>query len=151
MVAIRKIEPQLLLPVRHAVLRPGYPIEACVFDGDYAPHSVHFGAYQEEQLIGCASLVVNYTPKLEVESTAIMQLRGMAVLDPFRNSGVGALLLRAAEDHARTKNIHTIWFNARIKAVSFYERNGYLKQGDPYEIEGVGTHFFMFKTLTQHA
>lgn len=79
-----------------------------------------------------------------------MQLRGMAVLPEYRSKGVGAQLLEAAEKYARSKEINTLWFNARIKAVAFYERNGYLKKGGSYEIEGVGTHYFMLKKLTPH-
>ena len=150
MAVISEIKPHELIPIRQAVLRQGLPVEASIFDGDYAESSAHFGAYAHGELIGCASLVANYTAKLEEGASPMMQLRGMAVLPEYRSKGVGAQLLEAAEKYARSKEINTLWFNARVKAVAFYERNGYLKKGGSYEIEGVGTHYFMLKKLTPH-
>jgi GNAT superfamily N-acetyltransferase len=150
MADIQEIKPHELLAIRQAVLRQGLPLEDSIFDGDYADSSAHFGAYAHGELIGCASLVANYTAKLEEDASPMMQLRGMAVLPEYRSKGVGAQLLQAAEKYARSKEINTLWFNARIKAVAFYERNGYLKKGDSYEIEGVGTHYFMLKKLTPY-
>lgn len=150
MAVIQEIKPHELLAVRQAVLRQGLPLEDSIFDGDYANSSAHFGAYAHGELIGCASLVANYTAKLEEGASPMMQLRGMAVLPEYRSKGVGTQLLKAAEKHACLKKINILWFNARIKAVAFYERNGYLKNGTSYEIEGVGTHYFMFKKLTPH-
>ena len=151
MADISEIKPHELVPIRQAVLRQGLPVEASIFDGDYAELTAHFGAFENNQLIGCASLVANQTTRLEGQTDFMMQLRGMAVLPEYQSKGVGAQLLRAAEKHARSIGTDTLWFNARIRAVAFYERNGYLKKGAPYEIEGVGTHYFMFKKLIPYA
>ena len=100
MADISEIKPHELIPIRQAVLRQGLPVEASIFDGDYAEHTVHFGAFENNQLIGCASLVANQTTRLEGQINFMMQLRGMAVLPEYRSKGVGAQLLRAAEKHA---------------------------------------------------
>lgn len=64
MANISEIKPRELIPIRQAVLRQGLPVEASIFDGDYAEHTVHFGAFENNQLIGCASLVANQTTRL---------------------------------------------------------------------------------------
>jgi hypothetical protein len=38
-----------------------------------------------------------------------------------------------------------IWFNARVEAVGFYEKMGYQKTGNLFEIPDVGVHILMFK------
>ena len=40
-----------------------------------------------------------------------------------------------------------IWFNAREKAVGFYERLGYKKNGNPFSIADIGIHYLMFKKI----
>src|SRR5438067_5434166 len=43
-----------ILPLRHAVLRPGKPASAAVFDRD--GDAVHIGAWDGELLVGCATV-----------------------------------------------------------------------------------------------
>jgi GNAT superfamily N-acetyltransferase len=150
MTLIKQVNASAILTVRQAVLRQGLPIEASIFDKDEDQHTAHFGAFVEANVIGCASLVRNSHTRFTPEFTQIVQLRGMAVLPEYQSSGIGRLLLRAAETKAKEDGIEVMWFNARIKAVPFYEKNGYIKEGEAYEIEGVGTHYFMFKLLSSH-
>ena len=73
------------------------------------------------------------------------QIRGMAVLEAHQQKGYGALLIERAEKYCFEKDASVIWFNAREKAVPFYEKNGYQTKGNSFEIPEVGTHFIMFK------
>lgn len=150
MTIIKQVNAAAILKVRQAVLRQGLPIEASIFDKDEDRHTAHFGAFIGNTIIGCASLVRNAHARFTPEFTQIAQLRGMAVLPEHRDGGIGGLLLRAVETKATEDGIEVLWFNARIKAVPFYEKNGYLREGEAYEIEGVGTHYFMFKILSSH-
>ena len=147
MMIIKQVNAAAILTVRQAVLRQGLPIEASIFDKDEDRHTAHFGAFIGDTIIGCASLVRNAHARFNPEFTQIAQLRGMAVLPEHRDGGIGGLLLRAVETKATEDSLEVLWFNARIKAVPFYEKNGYLSEGEAYEIEGVGTHYFMFKVL----
>jgi GNAT superfamily N-acetyltransferase len=150
MTIIKQVNATTILTVRQAVLRQGLPIEASIFDKDEDPHTAHFGAFIGNTVIGCASLVRNTHTRFKPEFTQIAQLRGMAVLPEHRDGGIGGLLLRAVETKGIEESIEVLWFNARIKAVPFYEKNGYIREGEAYEIEGVGTHYFMFKVLSSH-
>jgi len=54
------------------------------------------------------------------------------VLPAFRRSGIGASLLRAAEDRLRTKNCRAVRLETAVDnqaALSFYKRQGYFIQG----------------------
>lgn len=76
-----------------------------------------------------------------------MQIRGMAVLENFQGKGFGKQLIAHAENLVHSRNICTMWMNARLIAVPFYEGCGYQKQGDAFELSYGGTHFKMIKRL----
>jgi ribosomal protein S18 acetylase RimI-like enzyme len=69
----------------------------------------------------------------------------MAVLNEFQGNGFGTQLLAEAEKYCFDQKASVIWFNAREKAVPFYEKSGYQTMGNSFEIPEVGTHFVMFK------
>ena len=158
--AIKVIHAANTYPVRHPELREGKPIESCAFEGDLLENTLHIGAYLGLELVGVASFMNQPTcfPTENNPSTVTqinsstsqlyeMQLRGMAVLKAHHKKGIGAALLSYGEQKLKKIGYHGIWMNARIKAVGFYEKLGYLIHGDAFEIQGVGTHFKMNKKI----
>ncbi len=131
--------------VRHPVLRAGKPVETCYFEGDELPTTTHFGLFLEEKLLGVLSVFKNECPI--IESKNAYQYRGMAILAPYQNKKYGVLLLDAANTWVAEKQGDLIWFNAREKAIGFYERNGFEKRGSTFEIPGIGVHFLLYKHL----
>ena len=77
----------------------------------------------------------------------VVLLARLAVDRSWQGKGLGAELVKEAENHCVNLNADLIWFNAREKAVRFYEKNDYQILGDAFEIPDVGTHFVMFKKL----
>lgn len=142
---IREITSAETYPVRHPVLRSGKPLEACRFDGDDLPSTTHFGLFDGDALAGVASLFQSPHPGFNEPKQ--FQLRGMAVLEDFRGSGFGEALVQAAEDKVRRAGGTLIWFNAREKAIGFYEKTGYRITGKPFNIGDIGIHFVMFKRM----
>ncbi len=142
---IREITAVETYPIRHPVLRPKQPIASCAFEGDQAATTVHFGYYEHGQLLGVASLFAADNPSFEYP--AQLQLRGMAVLPDQQKKGIGEQLIRYAEDFAHTAHYKLIWFNAREVAIGFYQKIGYSVWGGPFEIDGIGIHYMMFKKL----
>jgi len=124
--------------VRHPVLRKGLPLNTCAFDFDDAPNTLHLGAFANDILVGVLTLL---------NKTENVQLRGMAVLEAFQGQGIGKLLVAHAENQVRQQNICTVWMNARLIAVPFYEACGYLKEGETFELPYGGTHYKMTKHL----
>lgn len=144
-IIIKQITSQQTFLVRQPVLRPGKPVESCIFNGDDDETTVHFGLYENGELAGVASV-------FKVNNNAFAgqnqyQLRGMAVLSTYQKKGFGERLLKAAEDYVVSQKTNLIWFNAREIAVGFYENAGYQKQGGPFIIADIGPHFMMYKKL----
>lgn len=140
---VRKITYLETFPVRSAVLRAGKPIETCYFSGDEDNETTHFGLFLDENLIGVGSVFKVSNENFDEKQQ--FQLRGMAILDGFQGKGFGNLLLNEVCKYVETKNAEILWFNAREKAVKFYENSGFAIVGNSFQISEIGTHFVMFK------
>ena len=145
MQTIKKISSESTLQVRNAVLRPNQSIESCHFEGDNLPSTAHFGYFDKENIAGIVSVFERSHPNWPNE--AQIQVRGMAVLDNFQKRGIGEQLIQHVITYAQQKRIAIIWLNARKNAVPFYEKTGFHIYGTAFEIEGVGTHFVMYRLL----
>ncbi|WP_191860463.1 GNAT family N-acetyltransferase [Hanstruepera ponticola] len=142
--SLKTISAQETYPVRHPILREGRPLSECEFEGDEDPTTIHLGLYSKEKLIGVATFLKKSNPCFSEKVQ--YQLRGMAILQRFQNKGLGKIILDEAE-RLLTNKCHRIWFNARKIAVNFYEKNGYKKTGEPFEIANVGVHYVMTKKI----
>lgn len=142
---IQNITSNETIAVRHPVLRAGKTIESCYFDGDNLLSTQHFGLFSNDKIIAVVSLFKNKNSIFKTENQ--FQIRGMAVLPEFQKKGYGALLVKHCEAFCNTFNETIIWFNAREKAVRFYEKLGYEIVGDSFTIVDVGLHFLMAKKM----
>lgn len=131
-----------ILPLRHAVLRPGRPLAAAAFAGDDSPEAVHVGAFLPSgAVVGCASLLVE-----PLEGRPARRLRGMATRADLRRRGVGRRVLALAEACAWTgAEPPLLWCHARLEAVPFYRRHGWEVVAPPFDIPAVGPHHTMVK------
>ena len=145
MYSIKQITSRETFPVRHPVLRPGKPVESCIFDGDDLPSTIHLGVFNDDRAVGVLSIFEMKTPLLDGEKQ--FQLRGMAVLPEYQKKGLGELLMQGAEDTIAAKGGKAIWFNAREVAVGFYEKMGYAITGEPFSIGDIGIHHVMYRQL----
>ena len=144
MIAIKKITANELYPIRHEILRKREPFEKCIYPNDNAASTLHFGLYENDVLAGVVS--VFETKSVVFEDEKQFQIRGMAVLNEHQKKGYGAALVREVESYLKANESHyTIWFNARIIAVGFYEKMGFEKIGNPFEIDTIGIHYIMYK------
>lgn len=130
---VRRATRDEILPLRHAVLRPGLPVAEAWFDGDDDPATVHAGAFRDDGApVGCVTLM----PRPWRD--AAWQLRGMATHPDVRGRGVGKALLAFAEN-GRTR----LWCNARVAAAGFYAKHGWTVESDEFDLPGVGPHVVM--------
>ncbi|MGI9192266.1 MAG: GNAT family N-acetyltransferase [Chitinophagaceae bacterium] len=74
------------------------------------------------------------------------KLRQMAVLPECQGKGLGRQLMLAMEEMALHEGVHTITLHARATAIPFYEKLGYVCDGDVFLEVGI-PHNFMRKTL----
>lgn len=70
----------------------------------------------------------------------------VAVLQSQRGSGRGAMVMQALEQAARERGDQAIELSAQCSVQGFYERLGYVAQGDPYDEVGIA-HIRMRKPL----
>jgi predicted GNAT family N-acyltransferase len=134
------VEPKLLHPLRLRVLRPGQPPSSVDHDYDYLPDSLHVGARDAAGVIvACATLYPEPTP----DGRTGWRLRAMATAPEVRGKGYGASTLRLGMQLARERGATLLWCNARSGAVWFYERLGFTKTSEEFEIPPIGPHFVM--------
>lgn len=142
---IQLISAEETYTIRQPVLRTGRPLTECVFEGDILESTFHLGLFFKASLIGVATYMHHNHDNFPEETH--YQLRGMAILESFQKKGLGTLLLKAGEENLTRIQVNRLWFNAREVAVNFYKNHGYKTQGNSFNIEGVGIHFLMTKTL----
>jgi GNAT superfamily N-acetyltransferase len=138
---VRTIRSEETYPLRHKVLRPSQVSELCPFDFDDHKDSFHLGAFKGGLLVGILSAVPLDETGAVREDTR--RIRGMAVDARCRGRGIGSLLLQSAVQQLEPQGPCGLWCFARSQAVPFYVRNGFVVEGEEFEIEGVGPHFTM--------
>jgi len=117
--------------LRRRVLRKGDPRATVEFGGDDDPATVHLGARDGT---GALMAVSTWLPRPGPvdPATTDRQLRGMAVDDGLRGSGIGAVLLAAGVARAYDEGATAVWANARDTALAFYARHGFEIVGDGF-------------------
>ena len=144
---IRCIAPEQTHHLRSVVLRPGMPLEECVFLNDDAPATIHVGAIENGRVVGIASFYHEAMP-LEFEKTGFAnarawRLRGMAVEPMRQGQGIGLKVLQFGIAEIARRGGSLLWCNARTVAMGFYRIAGFEVRGEEFDIPGVGPHFVM--------
>lgn len=145
MYKVMKIEPEMTYNLRHSILRPHQPMEACMYDTDYQEGGFHVGSFYESKLISIAS----FCPTLNPEFSSIKQyrLRAMATLPEFRNQGAGRSIVNYAESNLKGKGSELLWCMGRTSVQGYYERLGFNPHGDVFDYPPIGPHIVMIKKL----
>ena len=142
---VRAITAAETRPLRHAVLRPGQSFEQTVYSRDDHPETVHLGAFDGDRLVAIASLYREGQPHRP--RRAAWRLRGMATDADRRGRGFATALLDAAVAHVADEGGGELWCNARVPALGFYLRCGFEVDGDEFDIDGIGPHVVVTRTI----
>lgn len=129
----------LAVALRHEVLRLplGLAFTATQLASEKDSH--HLAAFdQEGRILGCLML----TPHAGGE----VQMRQVAVKPEQQGTGLGRALVDEAEAKARAQGFTRIMLHARDKAIGFYERLGYHREGGLFTEIGI-VHQQMAKRL----
>jgi predicted GNAT family N-acyltransferase len=137
----------LIINLRHRLLRAGMPFETAQFPGDDDTSTQHIGVFypwlpdENAPLVSCASFMLN-TYKEE----PAWQLRGMCTDTRHQGHGFGGKLLNCAETAiVESSKVCLFWCNARVPAIPFYERHGWVVDSEVFDIPTAGPHRKMFK------
>jgi ribosomal protein S18 acetylase RimI-like enzyme len=71
----------------------------------------------------------------------------MATRADVRGRGAGGAVLGALVSHAAGHGATRVWCNARTPALGLYERAGFERESDEFEIPGIGPHFVMARRV----
>jgi predicted GNAT family N-acyltransferase len=99
---------------------------------------VHWLAFEGERAIG--------TARLRFVEGGRGKAERVAVLVDQRGRGVGAALLAALEAEALVKGCSEVVLHAQVSTIPFYERLGFVAEGDPFDEAGI-PHRLMRRTL----
>jgi GNAT superfamily N-acetyltransferase len=118
-------------PLRRAVLRPWLDTDAKVESlNDHVDGAAHFGVRFAGEVVAIGSI----SPQAHPSGGGFgwWRLRMMAVHPDFAGKGLGSVVLDACIRHAAEQGGVAMWANARMTAVGFYMRNGWLLDGQEF-------------------
>lgn len=142
--------------LRSRILRPGQDAAINHYAEDNLPTTFHVGVLAEmhTNIFAVDKIVSNGTfmamsHKYFPEAVKPYRLRGMATDSDFQGQGLGTKILNFAQAHLISENCDLLWFNARVSAFQFYEKNGFQVIGELFDIAGAGPHKVMYKWLSK--
>jgi ribosomal protein S18 acetylase RimI-like enzyme len=98
--------------------------------------SLAFGAYDGEELVAVGLVGPEGEP-------GAWRVRGMATAPHARGRGAGTAVLDALVRHAAAQDAASVWCNARVGAISLYERAGLSVVSEVFEPPDIGPHVRM--------
>jgi GNAT superfamily N-acetyltransferase len=123
-VRVGSLEYRGAVRLREAVLRAPLGLTLSAEEMAVEPECHHF--------VGVAGEEVIATLLLKPLDAVTVKMRQVAVLPAWQGTGVGARLVRFAEEAARERGFRRIVAHARDTAVRFYQRLGYAVEGEPF-------------------
>jgi N-acetylglutamate synthase-like GNAT family acetyltransferase len=108
-----------MLRLRNELLRKPLGLSFSKEELEKEKDDVLMGAFEDDRILGCCLL----TPT----DSHTLRLRQMAVPDNLQGKGIGRALMIFAENIARDMGYDTLMMHARVTAVGFYEKLGYVK------------------------
>ncbi|HQW49372.1 MAG TPA: GNAT family N-acetyltransferase [Bacteroidia bacterium] len=125
--------------LRHEILRAPWnqpPGSEKVNDDNEA---IHLSLLIDDLMIGVCRLHFNNVDEA--------QIRFMGVKSEFRNQKLGDYLMLAAENISKSNHCKSIFLQARVNAVPFYERNGYHIEAKTFLLFDTIQHYAMRKNI----
>jgi predicted GNAT family N-acyltransferase len=135
--------------LRQLILRPHLAPEENVYPGDEDDSSIHFGVFIDTKLVAIGSAFNE--PQTKDGPATEWRIRGMAVLEKGRGAGFGAEILVGMLGKMAREGGTRVWANARTGVVGFYERHGFLRQGEEFELPGIGPHYVVAANVQEIA
>ena len=87
--------------------------------------SQHFVVYDRDQAIATARLLQNNS------------VGRVAVIQKYRGQGIGRMIMLDIIRYAQQQQHPFLKLSSQLQAISFYEKLGFVTQGDPYDECGI--------------
>lgn len=130
-ITVRSVSTADVRPLRQSVLRADMENKSVTFEGDDDPDTVHLAAFDSQGTMIGTSTWLRRDCAARPNAPA-MQLRGMATATHCQGQGIGSVLLQAGFSLCREQRVHIVWANARDAALPFYERHGFVADGEGF-------------------
>lgn len=150
MVTVRAVPAAVTRPLRQQVLRPHQTLDELREPDDDTTDSASFAAVDDASgdIVGTGVVSRRPVPGGAIDGDidrggTAWQVRAMAVAPGQRGRGVGRAVLDALLAHVDAAGGGTVWCQARVPAVAFYERAGFAVVGEPFELPDIGPHVVM--------
>ena len=145
MLTIQLVSSEQVYALRKEVLRPHLPIEESIYPTDFEEGTFHVGGFINDELVSNFSFNVDQSPYFEGKEQ--YRLRGMATKEAYRSQGIGAQLVEFGIEELLDRKVEVVWCNARSTALRFYEKLGFKKYGEEFDLPNIGPHFVYAKIL----
>jgi GNAT superfamily N-acetyltransferase len=145
-VDVRAVPVEATFPLRQAVLRPHQRVDEMTLPTDGTPDAGAYAAVDAAGRIVGTGLVSRTGPPWAPDEPG-WQIRGMAVEPELRGQGIGSAVLATILDHIRARGGGLAWCNARTPAQGVYARAGFVPVGEVFEIDRIGLHIVMTRTV----
>ena len=119
---------------RWLVLRSPLGMEKGSEKDSHEEGALHLIAACDDKIIGSA--------RLRESSPGLGNISYVAVLPEFQNQGIGTKLIESLIAKAQAKSIKTLRLKSRINAIKFYQKIGFIEQGNQMDFLGI-PHVFM--------
>lgn len=129
-------EYEAAVALRHRMLRVPLGLEWTEEERAWEPVDRHFGALEGEEMVGCVLI--------RELGEGRVKLRQMAVASDCQGDGVGRALVEWVERLLRAEGVREIELHAREVAAGFYEKLGYVREGERFSEVGI-PHWRMVK------
>lgn len=130
MIRIEQVDATRTSELRRAVLRPGWP-PGSVMPGDSEPGVLHLAALDDEEPVSACVLFPKPYPA-RPDLPGAWQLRGMASAESVRGTGIGARVIERGAHLVRERGGRLVWCHARVPALRFYQRCGFVVDSDEF-------------------
>ncbi len=150
---LERLTAEQVQPLRTRILRPHFDDgQICEFAEDHHHDTAHFGLVDADfDVHAVATFIHNPCPKECPREAGVeaIQLRGMCVDEPEQGQGLGERLLEGALGRlaVRFPSAQIVWCNARTSAAPFYQKMGFQREGEVFDVDPIGPHVVMWKDL----
>ncbi len=141
-VKIKKVPIKLIYPFRKQSLYMNKKVANSIYKEDSLKNTLHIALFEGENLVSGVTLIQNK----KFNNSYSLQIRGMFTLKKQIRKGFGTILLNYIKKKI-LKRKQILWCNARLEALDFYKKNGFIEFGSNFDIKGIGMHKKMFFIL----
>ena len=141
-IKIKKVPIKLIYPFRKKSLYINKKVANSIYKEDSLKKTLHIALFEHESLVSGVTLIQNK----EFNNFNSLQIRGMFTLKKKIRKGFGTILLNYVKQNILKKK-QILWCNARLDALDFYKKNGFIEFGSSFDIKGIGMHRKMFFIL----